>query len=78
MKGLQLWSKVQHTLFCREISYVASYASGEGGGSQNVTKDDEGWGGSGYPPKMMTSFMNSPLCLYVMVATLAPNQVDLI
>ena len=60
MKGLELWSKVQHTLFCREISYVASYARGEGGGSQKVTNDDEGEGGSRYPPKMMTLFMNSP------------------
>ena len=31
------------------------------GGSQKVTNDDEGEGGwSRYPPKMMTSFMNSP------------------
>ena len=30
-------------------------------GSQKVTSDDEGEGGSRYPPKMMTSFMNSPL-----------------
>ena len=38
---LRLWSRVQHTLFCREISYVAN--------------DDEGWGdGSRYPPKMKT------------------------
>ena len=43
MKGFQLWSKVQHTLFCREISYVASYARNEGGGgSQKGTNDDEG------------------------------------
>ena len=55
-------SEAQHTLFCREISFVASYAHmGEGGDSQKVTSDDEGeGGGSGYPPKMMTSFMNSP------------------
>ena len=32
-----------------------------GGGSQKVTSDDEGeGGGSGYPLKMMMSFMNSP------------------
>ena len=62
MKGLQLWSKVQHTLFCREISYVASYAR-SGGGSQKVTNDDEGEGGSRYPPKMMMSFMKSHLCV---------------
>ena len=32
------------------------------GGSQKVTSDDEGEGGeSRYPPKMMMSFMNSPL-----------------
>ena len=30
------------------------------GGSQKVGNDDEGEGGSRYPPKMMTSFMNSP------------------
>ena len=33
-----------------------------GGGSQKVTNDDEGeGGGSRYPPKLMTSFMNSPV-----------------
>ena len=42
----------QHTLFCREISYVASYARDEGGGSR-------------YPPKMMTSFMNIPICFCI-------------
>ena len=42
---------------CRE-----SRAQEGGGGSQKVTSDDEGeGGGSGYPLKMMTSFMNSPL-----------------
>ena len=53
----------QHTLFCREISFVTSYAHMRGGGSQKVTSDDEGegGGGSGYPPKKMTSFVNSPL-----------------
>ena len=41
--------------FCRELR-----AHGRGG-SQKVTSDDEGeGGGSQYPPKMMTSFMNSP------------------
>ena len=30
------------------------------GGSQKVTNDDKGEGGSRYPPKMMTLFMNSP------------------
>ena len=44
--------------FCRELR-----TRGEGeGGSQKVTSDDEGeGGGSRYPPKMMTSFMNSPI-----------------
>ena len=42
--------------FCRELR-----AHGRGG-SQKVTSDDEGeGGGSQYPPKMMTSFMKSPL-----------------
>ena len=41
--------------FCRELR-----AHGRGG-SQKVTNDDEGEGGSRYPPKVMTSFMNSPL-----------------
>ena len=31
------------------------------GGSRNMTWWQGGGGGSGYPPKMMTSFMNSPL-----------------
>ena len=31
VKGIQLWSGGQHTLFCREISFVASYAHMEGG-----------------------------------------------
>ena len=39
-------SEAQHTLFCREISFVASYAH-MGGGSQKVTSDDEGEGGRG-------------------------------
>ena len=51
MKGLQLWSGTQHTLFCREISFVASYTRDEGGGSQKVTNDDEGEGGVTIPPK---------------------------
>ena len=29
-------------VFCREISFVASSARDEGGGSQKVTNDDEG------------------------------------
>ena len=37
------------------------------GGSQKVTNDDEGEGGSRYPPNMMTSFMNSPLVLKVSI-----------
>ena len=42
--------------FCRELR-----AHGRGG-RQKVTSDDEGEGGGArYPPKMMTSFMNSPL-----------------
>ena len=32
VKGLQLWSKVQHMMFCGEINYVASYARNERGG----------------------------------------------
>ena len=51
VKGLQLWSKVQHTQFCRKISYVASYARDEGGGSQKVTNDDEGGGGGQHTPQ---------------------------
>ena len=40
---------------CRELR------AHEGGGSQKVTSDDEGEGGGArYPPKMMTSFKNSP------------------
>ena len=43
---------VQHTLFYREISYVASYAHDEGeGGSQKVTNDDEGEGGGHDTPQ---------------------------
>ena len=43
--------------FSREL-----HAHGRGG-SQKVTSDDKGEGGGGanHPPKMMTSFMNSPL-----------------
>ena len=37
-------------LFCREISFVASYAH-MGGGSQKVTSDDEGEGRVMIPPK---------------------------
>ena len=40
--------------FCRELR------AHRRGGSQKVTSDDEGEGGSRYPPKMMTSFLNSP------------------
>ena len=32
MTGLQLWSGTQHTLFCRESRFVASYTRDEGGG----------------------------------------------
>ena len=60
MKGLQLWSKVQHTLFCREISYVASYARDEGG-SQKVTNDDKGEGGVTIPPKNDDVIYEQPL-----------------
>ena len=59
MKGLQLWSKVQHTLFCREINYVASYVRHEGG-SQKVTNDDEG-GGVTIPPKNDDVIYEHPL-----------------
>ena len=41
--------------FCRELRALGR------GVSQKVTSDDEGEGGSRYPPKMMTSFMNSLL-----------------
>ena len=34
-----------------------------GGGSRKMTWWQGGGGGSGYPPKLMTSFMNSPLFL---------------
>ena len=45
--------------FWGEISFVASYTQMERG-SQKVTSDDEGEGGSGYPQKMVMSIMNSP------------------
>ena len=61
MKGFQLWSKVQHTLFCREISYVASYARNERGGSQKVTNDDEGEGEVTIPPKNDDIIYEQPL-----------------
>ena len=64
MKGFQLLSKVQHTLFCREISYVASYARIEGGGSQKVTNDDEGEGGVTIPPKSDDVIYEQPLTQY--------------
>ena len=36
-----------------------------------MTSDDEGeGGGSGYPPKMMTSFLNSPLVMMELVLVL--------
>ena len=71
MKGHQRWSGTQHTVFCREISFVVSSACDEGGGSQKVTNDDEGeGGGSRYPPKLMTSFMNSPLAAHCRVLAL--------
>ena len=42
--------------FCRELCAHVR------GGSQKVTSDDEGEGGGhDTPPKMLTSFMNSPL-----------------
>ena len=52
--------------FCCKISFVVKFVlivlAHMGGGSQKVMSDDEGEGGrSGYPPKMITSFLNSPL-----------------
>ena len=61
MKDLQLWSETQHTLFCREISFVASYTRDEGGGSQKVTNDDEGEGGVTIPPKIDDVIYEQPL-----------------
>ena len=71
--GPKLWrafkygKETQHMLFCREISFVVSYACRRG--SQKVMNDDKG--GSqivthNTPLKLMTSFMNSPLvgCQY--------------
>ena len=60
VNALQLWPKVQHTLFCREINHVASYARDEGGGSQKVTNDDEGEGVS-IPPKNDDVIYEQPL-----------------
>ena len=54
MKGLPTMVKsptCMYTLFCREISYVVSYARDQGGGSQKVTNDDEGEGGHDTPQK---------------------------
>ena len=45
------WSETQHTVFCREISFVTSSARDEGGGSQKVTNDDEGEGGGHDTPQ---------------------------
>ena len=63
MKGLQLWSGTQHTLFCRESRFVASYTRDEGGGSQKVTNDDEGEGGVTIPPKIDDVIYEQPLIL---------------
>ena len=49
-KGLQLGPGTQHTLFCREMSFVASHAHMRGG-SQKVTSDDEGEGGGHDTPQ---------------------------
>ena len=59
-KGIQLWPGAQHTLFCREISFVARYAH-KGGGSQKVTSDDEGEGGVRIPPKIDDVIYEQPL-----------------
>ena len=61
MKGLQLWSGTQHTLFCRESRFVASYTRDEGGGSQKVTNDDEGDGGVTIPSKIDDVIYEQPL-----------------
>ena len=60
VKGLQVWLKVQHTLLCREISYVVSYTRDEGG-SQKVTNDDEGEGEVTIPPKNYDIIYEQPL-----------------
>ena len=55
----QYSSATQCGLFCRQTIPLTIYAYRKGGGKPRdymMTK-----GGSGYPPKMMTSFMNSPL-----------------
>ena len=45
------------------------------GGSQKVTNDDKGQGGGArYPPKLMTSFMNSPLVLLHLRKKVALDQ----
>ena len=68
MKGLQLWSGTQHTLFCRESRFVASYTRDEGGrGSQKVTNDDEGEGGVTIPPKIDDVIYEQPLIIIVII-----------
>ena len=56
-------------MFCREISFVASYARDEGGGSQKVTNDDEGGGREGVtmPHKIDDVIYEQPLMLHVQV-----------
>ena len=61
MKGLQLWWGIQHTLFCPESRFVASYTRDEGGGSQKVTNDDEGEGGGHDTPKIDDVIYEQPL-----------------
>ena len=49
------------TIRCFVAKSVMSRTMREG--SQKMTNDDEGEGGSRYPPKMMMSFMKSHLCV---------------
>ena len=51
-------SEAQHTLFCREISFVASYAHMGGGGRQKVTNDE---GEFTKPPKNDDVINEQPL-----------------
>ena len=56
VNGLQLWSRVQHTLFFTIL--VMSQLMRAMGGNPKVTNDDEG--GHGTHPTMMMSLMNNP------------------
>ena len=61
-EGPSTMVRTQHTLFCRESRFVASYTRAEGGGgSQKVTNDDEGEGGGTIPPKIDDVIYEQPL-----------------